>query len=631
MRVHEVLLLCCSLGVEQGTSGGDAMIRAASRLIIVILALGIGVSSAFGQKDASPAPLPSAGTLGAGMLEILDAVLGAKSGGTPACKAWPPKGLKDVKRQMDGKGAEEITGDFVIKLAQRIGADSKGLVKTLTSSPTRLFDTPFQGDTSTSIRADSDVLGLSPISSPFTVYDTDLTVVKYDCLTATEFSMEAKGGYSIPFASIQAAFEADRADTNKQSLLFVSGIFQSPFVGIRDGRIKTATREQKLYAAMKGMSWTADHSEPTIIKKARIVSILTSDDSNQSTSLVGSLRGGVNLLSFSNSTELRGRIANSMESDAKKYRTFYSEVEPFTFPSTASLAAEATSAISPGLKPDQPTLSATSNGDDKPILFTGQIVGWPGEMCDKGKWTTTITNSAYFKYSNDLAMTPITSVSPDSLSSCNISLSLKFLGFRENEKPSQELVDQPGIVLYYRGKSEAAIQLRSVEDLRIVGQPGTIVEISDARWEPVNPNSIKWSMHVGLQNDSTEMELKSIVINPEKFICKVGSNTPYVFSTVKFKNPTDSSGHILEPAQNDFWIELSLDTSKANYNLDQVQTKTLCALSGQLTINAKDSTNKMIHSLAPISKGEAFLVPGILASTTVPPTQPLQPPTPPTQ
>jgi hypothetical protein len=555
----------------------------------------------------TPASKPLAGVMGDDVQSVL-----------APCSSWRPSVTTNPKDQQNNKHLQDQTDTLVALLIHQVAPGSSGttIPNQYNGSFLRLLDSI---DNFSVQQADPDLLGLAQLTDPslLNLWGTNLATIKFDCSSMLSLLTQANASYSIPLVSLNAAFQANAGNSQKETSVFMSGLFQSPFEVLYNGQ--NTQGPQQTFAAFKALSWRLKpaHTGPgTYISTAYFLTMNTNVTSSDTLSILGNFKAGVNIPFAQLSVSVSGQLSNSLQTNSQSYQTYF--LNPITnqLPSLSSLTTTIQGNI-PQLKPSTTALRA-----DQIIAATTSVLGWPAEVCKSDLWTVTFGNSLYKLPGGGtpLQLTPSPGAS-NGLPSCAISITLQATGGVGD-------ISDPQMAMQIKGNNAASIKLSLVGSPHWLNKPQLKAFSPVAAWTGVQPDPatkvnrfLQWSFEVVANYPGRN--ITSMLAERDSFRCVPLDGSPALNLSSGNVNGSDlpTTGSPLNPDQPVNALLTTLGAQK--YNSDPNQSHAvICRITGTIDVGSQDQSDSTITSTDPLTfQTDVVYFPNLL---------PTSPPTPPT-
>lgn len=501
------------------------------------------------------------------------------------CQSWPPRLATNASDQKSGRNLQDGTTLIVNQLTQVLLRLDPQLTPNLyDASFLRLLDSV--GTTDPTI-TDDQLLGLAQSSdqADLPLWGADLVLMTQDCTSLLGLAAQANARFSIPLASLDAAFKASSTQNSNQTAVLMVGSFQSPFdVYYNSERFP----EKRLFAALKAIEWrvhTGINGTAEYIGAAKMLTVTKNVSASSDLSLVGDLKAGLAIPFANLGGSINGGLTSSLKSQATSYRTYYWDVKKNQLPAIDALSESATSSL-PALVVD-----TTSVGGGSSVRAKANAVGWPARLCADSVWQTAAGNRNFPRPL--LTMTPGSSTR--GLPTCILTLELSVVD------PRAVNVSDPRASISYRGNSAINILLRLDKPLHMPGKPSALVNTQNASWTIVSSSGVpkafmQWSFPVHLQLADATWVVSSLSLanSLNTFVCKSADGGLVSPMTDARFEGAGGSGLVLSGNNSDFTINIRRTLHGIpQYNDDPNQPdRRQCQIYGSVDVVSVNSQNK---------------------------------------
>lgn len=223
------------------------------------------------------------------------------------------------------------------------------------------------------------------------------------CAQSISAAAKAKGGYSLPLVSIEAALEGGTAAATSYNLQFIDGTFYSPLVAMWLGRTPDAqlpveaVAQGKLYSILVFWNWRAANPDLTsaeILERFHGIAVYEQTSMRSSSSINSTMKAGLALpfLQGESSTQVSKSRNSTFASNANQVAIFTDDLggatglKYFNIPSVDELVQSANRII--GFTLIQ-SIAPVSLFDEKPVTLTYQAAGMPTTYC-QAMWSVSV-------------------------------------------------------------------------------------------------------------------------------------------------------------------------------------------------------------------------------------------------
>jgi len=516
------------------------------------------------------------------------------------CQSWPPRLAKkpgDQNKKLTDSGLADGTDIITGQLASvlNIKPDVKPYV--YDASFLRMLDSVSTFDPGV---PNSQLLGIAVHVDPsqLQLWGTSTSTVKYDCLSMLSLAAQAGGGFSIPFFSLNAAFQASQSVSSNQTSTFFFGTLQSPF----DYMYHSADPSQRLFAALKALEWRlnngrdSDSSQDQYVATAQFLTVERGSAASERTSFLGNMKAGVTFPLANLSSQISGQYTTSLQANSTSYITYFWSPKMKSMENVSALTRYVANSL-PQMVPDANELTAGTT-----VNASTSVSGWPDELCLPGAWTLITKNSNFS--ASALAMTGATT---NGWPTCTIKASFSFPG--QNTKPSSDSGKQtssdpnqqkpsdlasPQLYLVSATNSNVSIPLSVYGTFHSAGAVSATVEPVRGNWDSDSQKSeLYWTISGDIDLPKGRV-VSSKEIKTAEFTCKTADGSPLQFDSVEFDGAPKTTPRIKKDSDTDFTIYASvslLSVHKYDSDANQADKKT-CAISGAMHLATTDSGGK---------------------------------------
>lgn len=549
----------------------EASSLSVGKITVLLLTLVFFVAPVRAQD---PTPNTAPGNLENILQQTAQQVLGS-------CQSWPPRlAISEKDRTKPATDTSKLKdGTIVItsQLAGSLSLDNKMQPFIYRASFLRLLDSVGTFDPSV---PDKQLLGIGVRIDPsqLNLWGLDQFTVKHDCMSLLALVGKAGANYSIPFFSLDAAFQATKNISSNQVSTFILGTFQSPYEKLSDPK---ADSSQRLFAALKALNWRLNATDATknqYVSTVHVLAINKNLTTSESASVLATLKAGVNFQIVNASGSIAGQLGNSLQTNGDSYITYFWDYKMGRLPEVNALVDTVSQMMG------QVTTDITQVTQTNTLTATGSISGWPGELCNDSLWK--LKTAPNFS-PGQLEMKKVNTTSP--FEQCSITASFSLAPATVNHLNAQPAVavdvSNPGLSLEYAQNQTVKIPIRLLKPLYLAGKPSIKLDSINAKWATsVDPNTgaksnLKWVLSGRIDVPSGRV-ISSI--SPGDFTCQTQETkaSPLTLSGVQVtRMPT--------AADSAFTMDVLLSlTGVPSYDDDLNQaSKQSCVISGSVRVS----------------------------------------------
>lgn len=501
------------------------------------------------------------------------------------CQSWPPRLAKKPSDQNKGPDNRDLVdGSNVIttQLASVLNIDPTVKPYVYDASFLRMLDSV--GTFNPGI-PNLQLLGIALHVDPsqLQLWGTNTSTVKYDCLSLLSLAGKAGANYSIPFFSLNAAFQASQSASANQTSTFFFGTLQSPF----DYMFNSADQSQRLFALLKALEWRLNNGDPDsgqdqYVATAQFFTVDRGYTASESSSFLGNMKAGVNFPLVNLSGSVTGQYTSSLQANSSSYVTYFWQQHMKRIPDLGTLGRSVANSL-PELVPTVRELSPGST----PVKVTASVTGWPDELCFTGAWTLGTKNQNFSVA--DLTMSKAAAVG--ALPVCTITAAFLFPG--PAPKLSSDLAN-PQLYLVNATNSNVSITLPVSGAFHFAGATSATVQPATAKWivmkDSNNQNTYLYWTVSGVVDLPNGRVIKSTQVRLTDFACKAADGSTLPFTDVQLEGTAPSTPQVKTSSDSNFttYVLLSL-LGVTSFDADANQAnKRTCVINGVVRVTTTD-------------------------------------------
>lgn len=526
------------------------------------------------------------------------------------CQSWPPKFATkpdDRSKGSDSNKLKEKPEIITSLLANSFSLDADATVQKYEGSFLRLLDNIGSFNPNVS---DDQLLGiaLKADASKLSLWGVDLAIVKHDCMSILGLVGKGGGNYSIPFFSLDAAFQASQNKKTNQVSTFILGTFQSPF----NKFYYSGNSSQAIFAGLKAIDWrlrTKNKVSDKYMLTMHVLAVEKDTQATDDTSLVGNLKAGVKIPILELSGGVTRQLNQALQATNTSYVTYFWQPTTSNLPNLDELVRSVNNNL-PVFVIEPLQISAGSK-----LTASADIEGWTEELCN-GVWNLTSSNNDFQTGSVNVEHM----VTSTGLPGCRIKANFTF---KPSANPASQVLN-PQLALQHKENSSINFSLSLKVPPTLIGKPSLLYSTVNANWTATRllntdrNENLKWVI-TGFVKAAEDRKISAVEVNPSDFKCVMQDSTTYPFTLLEIQGAAPIP---LRKVGSDPNISLNVLLSLNSFpgydeNINQPNKKA-CSIQGVLTVETTNLAGggRQID-LVPIQTSQVFF-PNELARTVPP-------------
>jgi len=545
-----------------------------------------------GSANGQSTPKQADGNLGSVLQTSAQKVLSS-------CQSWPPElapSEKEQTRKQGDKALSNQTSTLISQLGTVLDLDPNHTPFEYDGAVLRLLDSIGTYDPNV---PNHELLGLAQNADITQLYlwGTNLSTVKYDCLSLLQLAGQGGTNYVIPLFSLNASLKASQNVSTDLTSTFIYGSLQSPF----DVLYYSGDPTKTVFSAFHALDWRLAHPLPNsdkYIATSSVLAVTKGYAGSESSSILGNMKGGVSIPAANVSGSLSGQLTRDFQANSSSYETFFWNPNIVSLPAIDAL----TSSISSNLPLFN--LSGSELTASTSVQATSSIVGWATDLCSAGKWTIASANNVFTTGALQMNIQP----SSQSMPVCAIIIPFQITPGTPAASLTASAVSSPKLMLTLNTNAAVKVPVQLNASLHLAGKSSASIGNTRAQWAVLNDAAgnkanLSWQI-TGHVDTADSRVISQISFSPGDFSCKQLDGTSLQITGVQIDGKPGTT--VISGNSPDFAIDVLLFLQGIpSYDTDYGQTnKALCSVQGSLSVTSTDAGGVQQVEKLPFTTGQ---------------------------